>query len=242
MRRGRETRTVALEGAAEAVAELCVAALRSCPDGGAGRMEAAVSPRITKRRLFGIDRSGPPPAATLSNQPLHPWTIPNAIGFARAARRSRCSSCLRCRAPRAGHGRHGPVCGDRLERLPGRVRGAADGSVQPARRAAGPDHRPAAGDLGDGRLLALLAAAAVGDRARRRPRAVDAAPEPLRAAAGAGAADQLARPARGGADDGRAVLRDGRRALAGAGAALLRPGAVAIGDRAVRPRRARAGP
>lgn len=46
-------------------------------------LRAAVSPRITKRRLFGVDRSGPPPAATLSTQPLHPWTIPNAIGFAR---------------------------------------------------------------------------------------------------------------------------------------------------------------
>jgi cardiolipin synthase len=44
-----------------------------------------VSPRITKRRLFGIDRSGPPPNATQSDQPLHPWTIPNAIGFARLA-------------------------------------------------------------------------------------------------------------------------------------------------------------
>ncbi len=42
-----------------------------------------MSPRITKRRLFGIDRSGPPPTQTLSTQPLHPWTIPNAIGFAR---------------------------------------------------------------------------------------------------------------------------------------------------------------
>jgi cardiolipin synthase len=44
-----------------------------------------VSPRITKRRLFGIDRSGPPPNATRSDQPLNPWTIPNAIGFARLA-------------------------------------------------------------------------------------------------------------------------------------------------------------
>ena len=44
-----------------------------------------MSPRITKRRLFGIDRSGPPPNATRSDQPLHPWTIPNAIGFARLA-------------------------------------------------------------------------------------------------------------------------------------------------------------
>ena len=38
---------------------------------------------ISKRRLFGIDRSGPPPQATLSDQPLNPWTIPNAIGFLR---------------------------------------------------------------------------------------------------------------------------------------------------------------
>ena len=44
-----------------------------------------MSPRITKRRLFGIDRSGPPPAATRSDQPLNPWTIPNAIGFVRLA-------------------------------------------------------------------------------------------------------------------------------------------------------------
>jgi cardiolipin synthase (CMP-forming) len=38
---------------------------------------------ISKRRLFGIDRSGPPPEATLSDQPLNPWTVPNAIGFLR---------------------------------------------------------------------------------------------------------------------------------------------------------------
>jgi cardiolipin synthase len=44
-----------------------------------------VSPPIDKRRLFGLDRSGPPPRATRSDQPLHPWTIPNAIGFARLA-------------------------------------------------------------------------------------------------------------------------------------------------------------
>jgi cardiolipin synthase (CMP-forming) len=40
---------------------------------------------LTKRRLFGLDRSGPPPAQTLSDQPLNPWTIPNAIGFVRLA-------------------------------------------------------------------------------------------------------------------------------------------------------------
>jgi cardiolipin synthase len=40
---------------------------------------------LSKRRLFGVDRSGPPPEATLSGHPLNPWTLPNAIGFARLA-------------------------------------------------------------------------------------------------------------------------------------------------------------
>ncbi|MFZ0090247.1 MAG: CDP-alcohol phosphatidyltransferase family protein [Solirubrobacteraceae bacterium] len=38
---------------------------------------------LSRRRLFGIDRSGGPPRATLSDQPLRPWTIPNAIGLLR---------------------------------------------------------------------------------------------------------------------------------------------------------------
>ena len=41
--------------------------------------------RLTFRRLSGLDRSGPPPAETLAGHPLHPWTIPNAIGFFRLA-------------------------------------------------------------------------------------------------------------------------------------------------------------
>ncbi len=40
---------------------------------------------ISKRRLFGIDRSGPNPPQTGSDQPLNPWTLPNAIGFVRLA-------------------------------------------------------------------------------------------------------------------------------------------------------------
>jgi cardiolipin synthase len=44
-----------------------------------------MTPRVSKRRLFGIDRSGPPPAATMSSQPLRPWTIPNLIGYLRLA-------------------------------------------------------------------------------------------------------------------------------------------------------------
>lgn len=42
-----------------------------------------MSPHISRRRLFGIDRSGPNPEATRSGQPLNPWTIPNAIGLLR---------------------------------------------------------------------------------------------------------------------------------------------------------------
>ncbi len=41
--------------------------------------------RLTKKRLFGIDRSGSNPAATRPDQPLRPLTVPNAIGFARLA-------------------------------------------------------------------------------------------------------------------------------------------------------------
>jgi CDP-diacylglycerol---glycerol-3-phosphate 3-phosphatidyltransferase len=41
--------------------------------------------RLTKRRLLGIDRSGPPPPETLAGQPWNVWTIPNAIGFVRLA-------------------------------------------------------------------------------------------------------------------------------------------------------------
>ena len=40
---------------------------------------------LSFRRLSGLDRSGPPPAQTLPGQPLRPWTIPNAIGYLRAA-------------------------------------------------------------------------------------------------------------------------------------------------------------
>ena len=42
-------------------------------------------PRLSVRRLFGLDRSGPPPPQTLAGQPLRPWTLPNAIGFTRLA-------------------------------------------------------------------------------------------------------------------------------------------------------------
>jgi len=39
----------------------------------------------SKRRLFGIDRSGPLPRETRRGAPLHPWTIPNLVGYLRLA-------------------------------------------------------------------------------------------------------------------------------------------------------------
>jgi CDP-diacylglycerol--glycerol-3-phosphate 3-phosphatidyltransferase len=47
--------------------------------------DTAERARLTFRRLSGLDRSGPPPPQTLRGQPLHPWTIPNAIGYVRLA-------------------------------------------------------------------------------------------------------------------------------------------------------------
>jgi cardiolipin synthase len=37
------------------------------------------------RRLFGLDRSAPPPPSTRRGEPLQPWTIPNAVGYLRLA-------------------------------------------------------------------------------------------------------------------------------------------------------------
>ena len=45
-----------------------------------------MAPRgLTVRRLIGADRSGPAPEAVRAGQPLRPFTIPNAIGYARLA-------------------------------------------------------------------------------------------------------------------------------------------------------------
>ncbi len=39
----------------------------------------------SRRRLLGLDRSGPRPRATRRGQPLRPFTIPNLVGYARLA-------------------------------------------------------------------------------------------------------------------------------------------------------------
>jgi cardiolipin synthase (CMP-forming) len=44
-----------------------------------------VTPGTSKRRLFGLDRSGPKPSVTRRGQPLHPLTIPNLVGYIRLA-------------------------------------------------------------------------------------------------------------------------------------------------------------
>jgi CDP-diacylglycerol--glycerol-3-phosphate 3-phosphatidyltransferase len=47
--------------------------------------DGAERARLTFRRLTGLDRSGPSPPQTQRGQPLHPWTIPNAIDYVRLA-------------------------------------------------------------------------------------------------------------------------------------------------------------
>jgi cardiolipin synthase len=37
------------------------------------------------RRLLGLDRTAPPPTATRRGEPLHPWTLPNLVGYLRLA-------------------------------------------------------------------------------------------------------------------------------------------------------------
>jgi CDP-diacylglycerol--glycerol-3-phosphate 3-phosphatidyltransferase len=51
-------------------------------EAAAARVERA---RIGFRRVIGLDRSGPPPPQTGSEQPWRVWTVPNGIGFVRLA-------------------------------------------------------------------------------------------------------------------------------------------------------------
>lgn len=40
---------------------------------------------LSARRLLGIDRSGAPPPQSRADAPWRPWTLPNAVGYVRAA-------------------------------------------------------------------------------------------------------------------------------------------------------------
>jgi cardiolipin synthase len=79
-----------VEPARDSSAETLGPAGRQSVGGSAGdaprvRGGRAAREPLTLRRLVGLDRSGPPPAQTLTGQPLRPLTIPNAIGFVRLA-------------------------------------------------------------------------------------------------------------------------------------------------------------
>lgn len=45
----------------------------------------SVRERLTKRRLVGLDRSGPSPDETRAGAPLRPFTLPNMVGYLRLA-------------------------------------------------------------------------------------------------------------------------------------------------------------
>jgi len=47
--------------------------------------ETAPFGRGRLRRLFGLDRTGPPPRQTREDAPLNPWTLPNLVGYLRLA-------------------------------------------------------------------------------------------------------------------------------------------------------------
>jgi cardiolipin synthase len=49
------------------------------------RSTRAIFGRGRVRRLFGLDRSGPPPRQTRKGEPLNPWTLPNLVGYLRLA-------------------------------------------------------------------------------------------------------------------------------------------------------------
>ena len=65
IRRGRESRSVPAERSRRGCGRALARAALSRIEGPSVRGGNEMSPRITKRRLFGLDRSGPPPAATL---------------------------------------------------------------------------------------------------------------------------------------------------------------------------------
>ena len=97
------------------------------------RTSAWQKPRLTFRRLFGLDRSGPPPPMTLAGAPLNPWTIPNAIGFVRLA-----LIPVFFVVAMSSERRHGRLAGDpvrrhRLDGLRGRHRRARHRPVLAAR-------------------------------------------------------------------------------------------------------------
>ncbi len=82
----RDDGTPTVPARAQARVEEATARAQEAVERGRARVEERLEkPRLTFRRLSGLDRSGPPPAQTMAGQPLNVWTIPNAIGLVRLA-------------------------------------------------------------------------------------------------------------------------------------------------------------
>ena len=114
------------------------------------------------RRLFGLDRSGPPPRQTEKGEPLHPWTIPNLVGYLRLA----AIPLFLFLAFESGDGRTAAAAivfwliaaGDYLDGFLARV----TGQYSRLGTLLDPLHRPPHDPRRRRRLLALRAAAALG--------------------------------------------------------------------------------
>ena len=165
------------------------------------------------RRCSGLDRSGPPPPETRAGAAAAPVDDPQRDRLRPPGadpglpRRSPCQQRRRARrAARRSLRASSAGATTRRHRRP------RDRPVQPPRRAPGPGHRPAAGDLRRRRLLALRAAAALGAGGAGRARAGRCSCSArVRHAARRRARDQLARARLGVWPVMSApVLRDGR--------------------------------
>ena len=115
--------------------------------------------RRSRRRLFGLDRSGPAPRQTRAGQPLRPLTLPNLIGYIRLA----AIPVFLAIAFNSGDGRGRPrridLPRDRPRRPARRIRRPCDRSVQPPRRPPRPGRRPVDDPRRSRRLLAVRAPA-----------------------------------------------------------------------------------
>ena len=130
----------------------------------------------SKRRLFGIDRSGPLPSQTRRGAPLHPWTLPNLVGYLRLASHPGLPRPRLQHRRRARHRSGAALPVDRGGRLPRRLPRPGDRPVLAHGRAARSGRRSARGPRRRRGLLALRAAAALGARAPGRTRGRDPAP------------------------------------------------------------------
>ena len=100
---------------------------------GPSMAETAPFGRGRVRRLFGLDRSGPPPPQTRKGEPLNPWTLPNLVGYVRLA----AIPLFLCLAFDSGDGRSAAAAArllaDRRRRLPRRLPRPRHRPVQPPR-------------------------------------------------------------------------------------------------------------